>query len=66
MGRLDTLVEEQLSADDSGSNLSSVSHRQRHRAAGGRKHEPFYIYNKFDRLRTRVKLFRSETSLLLE
>ena len=29
VGPLDTLVEEQLSADDSGSNLSRVSRRQR-------------------------------------
>ena len=66
MGPLDTLVEEQRSADNSESNLSSVSHQQRHRAAGGRKHEPFYIYNEFLRLRTRLELFQSETSILLE
>ncbi len=59
VGPLDTLVEEQRSADDSESNLSSVSRQQRHRVAGGRKHEPFYIYNKFLRLWTRVELFQS-------
>ena len=50
VGPMDTLLEDQLSADDSGSNLSSVSRQQRHRSAGGRKLESFYIYNKFVKL----------------
>ena len=60
-----TLHEEHPSADDSDSNLSGVSIRQRHRS-GTRKLEPFYIYNEFVRLRERAEHFCSETSILLE
>ena len=66
MGPLDTLVEEQLSADDSELNLSSVSRQQRQKTAGGFKQEPFYIYNEFAKLRTRVEHYQSETCVLVE
>ena len=66
VGPLGTPVEEQLSADDTGSDLSSVSHQQQHRAAGSRDHKPSHIYNPFVRLQTRVELYRTETSFLLE